>query len=214
MPDCCNPAGYRSFFNEKEARRSLRSYDKKGLDPLARGMVDFMASRGMEGQSVLEAGGGIGAIQIELLKAGAERVVNVELSGGYESVAAELLQREGLAGRVERRLGDFTEVATGLEADHVVMNRVICCYPYMDRLMNAALSASRRSVAATFPRDHLISRLGISLENACFRLRGLEFRGYVHAPDQIVATATAHGFEVIYREKNFGWTAVVFERTV
>ena len=212
MSDCCNPAGYRSFFNEKEARRNLRNYDKKGLDPLERGMIDFIASRGIEGHSVLEAGGGIGAIQIELLKAGAERVVNVELSGGYESVAAELLQREGLTRRVERRLGDFTDVARGLEADHVVMNRVICCYPYMDRLMNAALSAGRRSVAATFPRDHLVSKLGISLENAYFRLRGVEFRGYVHPPDEIVATATAHRFEVTYRDQNFGWHAAVFER--
>lgn len=212
MSECCNPAGYGRFFDEKEARRNLRRYEKKGLDPLVRGMVDFVTGRGMEGRSVLEAGGGIGALQVELLEAGAERAVNVELSEGYESVAADLLRREGLGGRAVRHLGDFTDVASGLEADDVILNRVICCYPHMERLMGAALSASRRFVAAIFPRDHLVSRASISLENAYFRLRGLDFRAYVHPPDQIVATAATSGFEVVYRDQTFIWRAVVFER--
>ncbi len=94
---------------------------------MARQLVDHLVSGGMEGRSVLEIGGGIGAIQLELLKAGAERTVNVELSGGYEPVATELLERARLGDRVERRIGDFTELAADLEADDVVMNRVICC---------------------------------------------------------------------------------------
>lgn len=212
MAECCNPAGYRRLFDQKEARRNLRRYQKKGLDEIVARMVDYLVSRGMDGRSVLEAGGGIGAIQIELLRAGAAKTTNVELSGGYEVVAAELLEREGLADRVERHVGDFCDVSKGLEADDVVMNRVICCYPHMDRLMDAALSSSRRFVAATFPRDHLISKIGISLENAYFRLRGVGFRGYVHPPDAIVAAAAARGFEVTYHDQDFSWQAVVFEK--
>ena len=41
--------------------------------------------------TVLEVGGGVGAIQLELLRAGAAGTTNVELSAAYEPYAAELL---------------------------------------------------------------------------------------------------------------------------
>lgn len=134
MADCCNVSAYRDFFDEKEARRNLRRYDRKGLDEMTRSMVDYLVSRGMEGRSVLEAGGGIGTIQVELLGAGAESAVNVELSEEYESVATGLLERASLSDRVRRLVGNFTELAYDLDADDVVLNRVICCYPCADRL--------------------------------------------------------------------------------
>ena len=47
---------------------------------------------GLEGATVLEIGGGVGEIQIELLKSGAARAVNLELSPAYEAEATELLR--------------------------------------------------------------------------------------------------------------------------
>jgi hypothetical protein len=212
MPECCNSAGYRQFFNQKEARRSLRRYERKGLDKMERGIVDFMASRGLDGRSILEAGGGIGALQIELLGAGAAHATNIEMSAGYENVALDLLQRKGLADRVRRRIGDFTDLADGLEADDVVMNRVICCYPFMERLMKAALSSSRRFVAATFPRDRWGAKAALAIGNAYCRIRAVEFRAYIHSPDAIVEAAIRNDFQIAYRARGFMWNAVVFER--
>ncbi len=125
MADCCNVTAYRDLFDEKEARRNLRRYERKGLDELTRSMVDYLVSRGMEGRSVLEAGGGIGAIQIELLQAGAASAANVELSGEYEPVAGALLERTDLADRVHRLVGDFTDLASDLDADTVVLNDLL-----------------------------------------------------------------------------------------
>lgn len=213
MADCCNVSAYRDFFDEKEARRNLRRYDRKGLDKMTRSMVDYLVSRGMEGRSLLEAGGGIGTIQVELLGAGVESAVNVELSEEYESVATELLERAGLADRVRRLVGDFTELAADFEADDVVLNRVICCYPYLDRMMSAALSSSRRFVAATFPRDRLLARLAVGVANTYCKLRRIDFRPFVHPTDRIEAAAAADGFEVVFRNRNLVWDAVVFERT-
>jgi magnesium-protoporphyrin O-methyltransferase len=212
MADCCNPSGYRHFFNQREARRSLRQYDKRGLDNIARAMVDFLVSRGMQGRSLLEVGGGIGAVQVELLKAGAEKTVNVELSPGYERVAAELLEREGLTAKVTRELGDFTEMAGDLAADDVFMNRVICCYPDMPRLLGAALTSSRRFVAASFPRDRLGAKIAIGLGNLYCRIRRVDFRAFVHPVEAIEDVAAAHGFRIVYHDQNFVWRGVVFER--
>lgn len=204
--------GYQDFFDEKAARRSFRQYDKRGLDPMARSMVDYLVSRGMEGRSVLEAGGGIGAIQVELLKAGATRTVNVELSGGYEGTANRLLRREGLTGKVERLLGDFTVKAQGIVADDVVMNRVICCYPFMERLVGTALTSSRRFLAAAFPRDRLSTKAALAMGNLYCRVTGVDFRSYVHAPEAIVETARTAGFEPVHQARDLIWNAVVFEK--
>ncbi|MFP4553122.1 MAG: SAM-dependent methyltransferase [Actinomycetota bacterium] len=212
MTDCCNPSGYRDFFDEKEARRSLRRYEKKGLHKLTRSFVDYLITRGMEGRTVLEGGGGIGAIQIELLDAGADSAVNVELSGEYERVAADLLERRGLSDRVRRLVGDFTDLAPDLKADDVVLNRVICCYPYVDRLMSAALASSRRFVAATFPRDRLLAKLAVGVANTYCKLRRIDFRSFVHSTDRIEAAAASEGFEVVFRTRTLVWEAVVFER--
>jgi 16S rRNA G966 N2-methylase RsmD len=65
-----------------------RRYRKRGLDRSARRMVEFLAQRGLEGASVLEVGGGVGEIEIELLKRGAARAVNLELSSAYDAEAA------------------------------------------------------------------------------------------------------------------------------
>ncbi len=212
MSDCCNPAGYRDLFNDKEARRSLRKYDKRGLDKMARSMVDYLTSRGMEGKSVLEAGGGIGAIQVALLEAGASSAINVELSGGYEGVARDLMERGGVSGQVVRRVGDFCELANELEADDVVMNRVICCYPFFERLMDAALSSSRRFVAATFPRDRLGAKVALAFGNTWCRIRGVDFRSFIHPPAQIMAVPARHGFTRVFQDHDFTWNAVVWER--
>ncbi len=82
VSNCCDPTSYRRFFNRREAERHARGYSRKGLDPMASSMVRYLVSRGVEAADVLDVGGGVGAIQLELLKAGAAKRVNVELSSG------------------------------------------------------------------------------------------------------------------------------------
>ena len=47
--------------------------------------MDVVRRRGIEGSTVLEPGGGVGSIQLELLKEGAARSTVVELSPGYSN---------------------------------------------------------------------------------------------------------------------------------
>src|SRR2546425_9897604 len=84
----------------------------------------FIRERGVEGKTLLEVGGGIGSIEIELLKAGMSRAINVEITPTYEAAAGELLVEAGLTDLVERRVMDFAEGVREIEtADVVVMNR-------------------------------------------------------------------------------------------
>jgi hypothetical protein len=104
MAPCCDPREYDTEFDAALAHRLARRYRRRGLDAAARRIVDVLTDRGVEGATVLEIGGGVGDIQIELLKRGAARTVNVELSAGYEADAAQLLGEAGLTERVARRV--------------------------------------------------------------------------------------------------------------
>ncbi|MGH3092780.1 MAG: SAM-dependent methyltransferase, partial [Gaiellaceae bacterium] len=117
---CCAPKGYRELFGERAARRDARRYRRKGLDETAQEMVEFLRGRGLDDATVLEIGGGVGAIGLELLRAGADRAVEVELSPNYERSAAELARELGFEGRVERRLGDLVAEGEGVPAADAV----------------------------------------------------------------------------------------------
>ena len=58
-------------------------------------MVEFLESRGIEGASVLEIGGGVGEIHIEQLESGAKRAFNLELSPAYADAAQGCFARLG-----------------------------------------------------------------------------------------------------------------------
>src|SRR4051794_5268088 len=55
-------------------------------------MVAFLERAGLEDATVLEIGGGVGEIHLELLKRGAARAVNLELSPAYDAEAARLVR--------------------------------------------------------------------------------------------------------------------------
>ncbi len=210
---CCSAKGCDEFFDDRVARRDARRYRRKGLDRNAQRIVQLVQHRGVEGKTVLEVGGGIGAIQLELLRAGAARTVNVELSPAYDPYASELLRVDGFDARVDRRLLDFAERAEELEpADVVVLHRVVCCYPDYQTLVGAAADHARGQLLLTFPRDVWWIRLGLDTINRLQRLRRNAFRVYLHAPAAILDVATSHGLEVAAREPRRLWELVSFER--
>jgi magnesium-protoporphyrin O-methyltransferase len=212
---CCTPKGYRQIFSEKNAHAEAKRYRRKGLDGTSRRIADILKERGLEGGTLLEVGGGIGAIEIELLKAGIARAVNVELTPTYEASAGELLQEAGLADRVERKVMDFAEVGTEVEpADFVVMNRVICCYPDMPRLAGAAAEHTKGMLVMSFPNDRWWMRFGLTVVNFGFRVIRMQFRVFLHPPDQILAAVEQHGFKTSLNQRGLLWQVAALERTV
>ncbi len=213
MSNCCDPVSYRRFFNTKEANRRLKNYRKRGLDPMAADIVEYLKTRDIAGAGLLEVGGGVGDLQVELLKAGADRALNVELSDAYESVAEQLAEDEGFADRMTRQFGDFVEVQDELDsADIVVLNRVVCCYPFMERMMNAAVAKADGYLGLVFPRGRWWTKTFFGLGNKYWAIRGWDFRAFVYPPDEIEKVAIDNGFAVRHRSNDLSWQAVVFER--
>ena len=214
MSDCCTPKGYRQIFSEKNAVGEAKRYRRKGLDGTSRRILDSIRDRGVEGKTLLEVGGGIGAIEIELLKAGMARAVNVELTPTYETAAGELLVEAGVSDRVERRVMDFAEAGADVDAaDIVVMNRVICCYPDMPKLAGAAADRTRGILVMSFPNRRWWTRLGLTLANFGFRVIRLQFRVFLHPPALILAAVEGRGFTTRFNQPGLIWQVVALDRT-
>ena len=213
MSDCCTPKGYRQIFSEKSAAGEAKRYRRKGLDGTSKRIFDFIRERGVAGKTLLEVGGGIGAIEIELLKAGMARAVNVELTPTYEAAAGELVVETGLSDRVDRRVMDFAEAGPEIEpADVVVMNRVICCYPDMPKLAGAAADRARGLLVMSFPNRRWWTRLGLSIANFGFRVIRLQFRVFLHPPALVLAAVEQRGFKTRLNEPGLLWQVVALER--
>jgi 2-polyprenyl-3-methyl-5-hydroxy-6-metoxy-1,4-benzoquinol methylase len=212
-PPCCQPGDYDKVFDEKHARSRASEYARKGLTGDARRIVDFVRGRLSPGYTVLEVGGGVGEIHLELLKNGASRAVNVELATQYETVASELIREGSVGDRVERQLGDFVREAGRVPAaDVVVMNRVVCCYPDADALVGAAAEHARRYLVMTFPVDRWWIRWGIAAGNAWCAVRGNTFRGYVHATRAVLAAAERRGLRLVQQRRGVIWQLIALER--
>ena len=197
MASCCDPRGCDGFFGEGFARRVAKRYRKRGLGRTERRMVEFLEAEGIDGASVLEVGGGVGELHVELLKRGARHAVNLELSPHYDEEARLLLAEAGLADRVERRLHDIAVEPGAVEpADVVVLHRVVCCYPDYERLLGAAAGHAGRLLVFSYPTRNLVSRGVIGLQNLAFRLTGREFRAFTHPPEAMLGVLREQGLDV------------------
>jgi len=213
MGNRCCPGDYNRFFSKRFARRLAKKYRKRGLDKTARGMADFLRERGIEGATVLEIGGGVGEIEIELLKAGAARAQNLELSPAYEEEARKLAEEAGVGGRVDWRIHDIAEDPETVEpADIVVMHRVVCCYPDYERLLGAAADHARRAVVFSYPPRNALLRAFYGVFNLAMQLMRSGFRGFAHPPGAMLAVLEGRGLRRTYEHHSRIWQVAGHER--
>jgi magnesium-protoporphyrin O-methyltransferase len=213
MPECCNNDDYQSVFSGRFARRQSRRYRRRGLTPAARGIVDFATSQGITGATVLEIGGGVGHVQIELLRRGAEHVTNLEISKNYETEAARLLDQAGMTERVTRRFIDIAEAPDEVEpADVVVLHRVVCCYPDYAKLLEAAARHARKTLVYSHPAANAINRVQFGAENGYRWLTRNDFRTFIHPPEQMIRAAKANGMAVTFQRHARDWDVVGLTR--
>jgi magnesium-protoporphyrin O-methyltransferase len=209
---CCTQSETNRFFNQRVAAKDARRYRRRGLTGTARTLTQL--ARDVDGASVLDVGGGIGAIELELLRAGAARATSIELSDGYETEAERLLAERGLAGRVDRRVGDFVADGASIEQhDIVVLHRVVCCYPDLDALVGEAAGHAGGTLLLTYPQDRRLIRAGVRVVNLFLRLSRCGFRTYAHRVEKIVAVAAAKGLTLDAQERaGVLWESASFSR--
>jgi len=209
----CQCECYSSQFDEKHAIKDLKRYRANGPDKTTRLLLGLLEAEGVRGASVLDVGGGVGVVHHELLAAGAQTAVHVDATAANIRAAEEEATRQGHAGRVRFLQGDFVTLAPEISAaDVVTLDRVICRYPDMERLVSASASRARRLYGAVFPRERWFLRLMVALGNLARRLRRNAFRAYVHPVREIDATIRRQGLSARRIHDTFVWRVVVYSR--
>jgi magnesium-protoporphyrin O-methyltransferase len=202
------------MFNPRFAKRMAARYGKRGLDKTARRMVELLRQAGVQDATVLEIGGGVGEIQLELLRRGAASATNLELSPAYDAEAARLLAEAGLADRVHRRLVDIAADPTAVEpADIVVLHRVVCCYPDYATLLGVAADHTRRQLVFSHPPRNPLSRAVVATQNLLLRLSRREFRVFAHPPAAMLAVLAEHGLRPIAAYRGPVWQVAAVTRS-
>src|SRR5512140_3588534 len=116
MMSCSQCQGIEKLFDEQMAARELSIYRSKGADKTTRMMIAALKKEGVRGLSLLDLGGGGGAVQHELLESGVDSATDVDASRAYLNAAREEAQRRGLDGRVRYQFGDFVDIAAQIPA--------------------------------------------------------------------------------------------------
>jgi magnesium-protoporphyrin O-methyltransferase len=204
-----------TFYNQKKAASELRKYREKGPIPSTKALIDALVAEGVEGATVLDIGGGIGAVQHELLAAGAAHVTSVDASVSYLEAAREEASRRGVEDRVTYRHGDFVEVAESVPpADIVTLDRVLNVYPDWERLVELSAARAQRLYGLVYPRDTPMVRFVILVMNLVLRLRRARVRAAIRPVDEIERIARENGL-ALHASQNVGpaWQVAVYHRT-
>jgi magnesium-protoporphyrin O-methyltransferase len=216
MSCCSQCTGIEDVFDEKSAQEELRDYRRNGPAGETRWLIAAIREAGISPEmSLLDVGGGAGAIQHELAETTTGRITNVDASSSFLRVAREEAQKRGYAGRADYHHGDFVALAPHLEpADIVTLDRVICCYHDMTGLVQAATGRAGRYLGLVYPRDNWYVRPFFTLLNLTMRLRGSLFRVFLHANQQVDELVRAAGFQPIFHRHSLAWRVDLYARPV
>lgn len=212
--NCCpHCQGADKLFNEDRANSNLQEYRRHGPDKTTKRLLEAIESNEVTGMTLLDIGGGIGVIQHELARAGVSAVTDVDASASYLMIAQQEATRRGYAAEARYLHGDFVAMADQVEpADIVTMNRVICCYPFMEALVGAAAARAKRYLGVVYPRETWWTKMGIVGLNTIFSLWGNPFRNFVHPTAAVEQVIADNGLQQISHQDGLLWQVAVFAR--
>ena len=210
---CCQCQGIENMFDKKAANRQLKRYLKKGPSKTTSMLLDAINKKGVQGLNFLDIGGGIGAIQYDLIKAGASNGTSIEASSAFFDIVKEEALQNGLAERVNFKYGDFTATASDVDsADIVTLDKVICCYDNMSELVGLSSKLARKIYAVIYPRDVWWTKLALLMVNFYPRIKGSSFRVFIHPTKKVEEIIFGNGLKRNYYATTLFWQVAIFTR--
>lgn len=213
MSTCCGHAQSAGRFFSFFARRDRKRFERKGFEPSQKQLIAGLEQVGYQETSVLEIGCGVGHLHQSLLERGARGAVGIDLAPKMLSEATHWAQDRGLGDRVDYVEGDFMSLNERIDkADICLLDKVVCCYPDAQGLVEKSLAKTKRVYGLTYPRDRWFTRLGTETIAWVFWLIRSDFRPYVHDPVQIERWISDGGFEKRFEDQTTAWLTQVYVR--
>ena len=209
--NCCEVTD--QAFSETDARADIKAYRRHGPERHTRLILEAVRALGLKDATLLDIGGGVGAIHHELLEDTALRATHVDASSAYLAEAREETARRGHAEQVEFIHADFTDVVADVaRADVVTLDRVVCCYPDFRGLLRAAAGRSQRALALTYPRETWYMKLFFVCANLFQWISRSRFRVFLHPVAEMDSLLRREGFERTSLRRLLVWEAALYKR--
>jgi len=214
---CCAGEGISRQFDAKRVAADLERYRRHGPDRTTRLLIDglrkALSQANVRDGTLLDVGAGVGVIHHEMLKRDVREAIHVELASEQLVVARQEVERRGHRSLVRFIEGDFVDLADSVDpADIVTLDRVICCYPEMEPLVERSASKAKWLYGAVYPRQAWWVRLMIGIENAVHRLRRSTFQTYIHPSSAIDGVLRGAGLRLVSLVRTLAWEVVVYHR--
>ena len=213
--DCnCQCQGIEIKFDEEYVAKKLDKYRKKGPKNTTRDLIEALKAQDIDGNTLLDIGGGIGDVQHALLHSGASTAVDVEASTAYLEACKVEAERQGHGQRIQHFQGDFVALEDEIApADIVTLDRVVCCYHDMTSLVALSAGKARRLYGLVYPRDKWWVKVAMALYyNLRFWLQKNPFRIYVHSNGAVEELIRACGLRLQSARNMGAWQVQVFTR--
>jgi len=210
---CCQCQGIENMFDKKAAKRALKRYLKKGPSKTTGMLLKALHKTEVKGLDFLDIGGGIGAIQYDLIKAGASKGTSIEASPAYIDLVKEEIQKNNLDEVIDFKHGDFTAIASDIDsADIVTLDKVICCYDDMSGLVRLSSKLSRKIYAVIYPRDVWWTKLALPFINFYPIIKGSPFRVFIHSTKKVEEIIIRNGLKRDYYATTLFWQVAIFNK--
>lgn len=210
---CPQCSGIEQYFDQKVADQDLERYLSRGPDKTTQMLIDAVKSLDLADQTLIDIGGGVGVISHELLQDGVTHAIHVEASSAYYAVAKREAERRGVADRFHYFLGNFVDLSEDIPAaDIVTLDRVICCYHDVERLVDSSTKLAKSAYALVYPRDAWWTKAFTRLQNLLFKWRGSLFRVYVHPIREVDSRIRKRGFQLLSLRKTLVWEVALYRR--
>ena len=207
---CC---GADVFFDQKMAAKQYKQYLKKGATGVTAKMIQQLENTSPQGKSLIDIGGGIGALEWWFLENQGARTISVDASSGYLEMAEKHANEQGWEDLSRFIFGDFAEIHPQLEmADLVTLDKVVCCYPNYKQILEASCDKAGSYLSLSYPMDGILARLIASIGVLKARLKAKAFRPYIHSVSKIRELITQNGFERIAYDMVFPWHVETYRR--
>lgn len=210
---CCQCEGIEREFDAKDAEHEIEAYRKDGPAETTQILIDALTDQGVEGLSLLDIGGGVGAIQHAMLSAGASTATAVEASTAFARAAKDEARELGWSDKVDVRQGDFIDLAETVVAhDIVTLDRVICCYHDMESLVQLSTARASKMYGLVYPRDVWWNRILSRIGNLALWITRNPFRTFIHSDAGVQRIVTQVGLQKVFHKKLLSWQVAIYTR--
>lgn len=212
--DCCTHCeATEDIFGLKSAKKSIKKYRVKGPEKITGLLLEAIKRLGLSNSELLDIGAGIGVLHHELLGGSVNKVTHVDASQAHIQMAQEEDQLRDHAHPISYLHGDAVELADQLPvSDIVTLDKVLCCYPDWESLLQISANKTRDYYAISIPRDQWYVKLVMSFGNMVQKFKGSAFRVFNHSSELIEEKMATLNFTRVNHIETIAWQVRVYRK--